>query len=87
MLQQFQAPIISKFKYYPLLASGIQSEWSSWSKFAHKLLTKFVKDVLQSCQICWHFPEYLWWKEASVNAVLRLKIVGAAFSEEGATRQ
>jgi hypothetical protein len=24
-------------------------------KFAHKLLTKFVKGVLQSCQICWHF--------------------------------
>ena len=24
-------------------------------KFAHKPLTKFVKGVLQSCQICWHF--------------------------------
>ena len=24
-------------------------------KFAHKLLTKFLKGVLQSCQICWHF--------------------------------
>ena len=24
-------------------------------KFAHKLLTKFLKGILQSCQICWHF--------------------------------
>ena len=31
-------------------------------KFAHKLLTKFVKGVLQSCQICWHFSLSLYFR-------------------------
>ena len=55
-------------------------------KFAHKLLTKFVKGVLQSCQICWHFslsllekglhPSFIysWFKELLCLANWSIKI-------------
>ena len=55
-------------------------------KFAHKLLTKFVKGVLQSCQICWHFslsllekglhPSFIysWFKELLFLANWSIKI-------------